>query len=128
MKKRRRNIFTKKNNDNLEAFEENEFNNIKSNNYMQNGQNILQENKKPIINEKESSTNFSTSTNNNNEKKNKIQIEKYELAFDLNEEKGIQQKNICFNCLSLWNNIMNIQDLSNEINRVMKELNIDKKI
>ena len=68
MKKRRRNIFTKKNNDNLEAFEENEFNNIKSNNYMENGQNILQENKKPIINEEESSTNFSTSTNNNNEK------------------------------------------------------------
>ena len=97
MKKRRRNIFTKKNNDNLEVFEENEFNNIKSNNYMQNGQNILQENKKPIINEKESSTNFSTSTNNNNEKKNKIQIEKYELAFDLNEENGIQQKNNCFN-------------------------------
>ena len=127
-KKRKRIFFTNKFNDNLEAFDENEFNNIKSNNNKQNERNIHQKNKNSIINEEENSANISAS-NNNIEKKNnnKIQIEKYQCAFDLNEGNEIQQKNIGFNFISLWDNIMKIEDISNEIENTMKELKIDKK-
>lgn len=65
--------------------------------------------------------------NNNNSKQiyKNIQIEKYKLSFDLNEENEIEPNN-GFNYISLWNSIMNIQDLSDDIRNLMKELNIDK--
>ena len=121
-KKRKRNNSIKISNENLECFCENEFNNIKSNN-KQNEKTMDQGNKNLlIINEEENSTNFSGSINNAKKNNKKIQIESYKYEFDLSEENEIQQ-----NSLTLWNNIMNIQDLSNEIKDVMKELKIDKK-
>ena len=131
-KKRKRNNSIKKSTDDLEFLYETQFTNIKSNSSKQNEQNMNPDNNKSlIINEEENSTNFSVYNNNNNDaKKNnkKIQIEEYECAFDFNGENEIQENNNnYFNYLSLWNNIMNIQDLSNEIENLMKELKIDKK-
>ena len=128
-KKRKRNNSLIKSNDNLESFDEKEFNSIKANNNKQNEQNNNQENKNPlIINEEENSTNFLSYNDNHSKRINKkILIEKYKCPFDLNKENVIPQNNKIFNGLSIWNNIMNIQDLSIEIENIMNELKLDIK-
>ena len=128
-KKRNRNNSLTKSNDNLESFDEKEFNSIKANNNKQNEQNNNQENKNPlVINEEENSTNFSSFNDNHAKRINKkILIEKYKCSFDLKKDNVIPQNNKNCNCLSLWNNIMNIQDLSYEIENLMKELKLDIK-
>lgn len=125
-KKRVRNNDIKKNEDD-DFFD---FKNIKSNNNKQNKENNHQENNKQIVNEEENTTYFSSIYNNNNEKNNnnKIVIDKNDSGFGLNEENGTQNNNISFNCfLIVLNKLMNIQDLSNEIEDLMRDINLDKK-